>query len=36
MKKIIEPCYYGDYLKLDKLLSSQEVVSPKYGEEAHD
>ena len=34
--KSIAPCYYGDYLKLDTLLSAQEPVSPQYAEEAHD
>ncbi len=36
MKKNIEPCYYGDYLHLDKLLGAQEPQSAKYGEEAHE
>lgn len=36
MKKNKEPVYYGDYLGLDKLLSAQQPVSPKYGPEAHD
>lgn len=30
------PIYYADYLQLDKLLSSQEPKSSKYGNEAHD
>jgi len=30
------PVYYGDYLKLDRLLSSQEPESVKAGIEAHD
>ncbi|WP_448210936.1 tryptophan 2,3-dioxygenase family protein [Colwellia sp. MEBiC06753] len=36
MKKNIEPCYYGDYLKLTQFLDSQKPVSGQYGEEAHD
>lgn len=36
MKKNIEPCYYGDYLMLDKLLGAQSLQSTKYGESAHD
>ncbi|RUO35371.1 tryptophan 2,3-dioxygenase family protein [Aliidiomarina sanyensis] len=36
MKKNKEPVYYGEYLGLDKLLSSQHPVSPRYGDEAHD
>jgi len=32
----IEPCYYGDYLKLTQFLDAQKPVSGKYGEEAHD
>ena len=36
MKKQIEPCYYGDYLKLTQFLDAQKPVSGKYGEEAHD
>lgn len=36
MKKNQEPVYYGDYLQLDKLLSSQKLESVKYGEAAHD
>lgn len=36
MKKNIEPCYYGDYLKLTQFLDSQKPVSGLYGEEAHD
>lgn len=34
--KPIAPCYYGDYLQLDKLLGAQQPVSPQYGEPAHD
>ncbi|WP_315838170.1 tryptophan 2,3-dioxygenase family protein [Bradyrhizobium prioriisuperbiae] len=30
------PVYYGDYLKLDRLLSSQEPESAKIGVKAHD
>ncbi|CAB0149661.1 Tryptophan 2,3-dioxygenase [Pseudidiomarina piscicola] len=36
MPKNIEPVYYSDYLKLDKLLDAQAPHSPKYGDEAHD
>ncbi|QOL27151.1 tryptophan 2,3-dioxygenase [Thalassotalea sp. LPB0316] len=36
MNKPIEPCYYGDYLKLDQFLDAQKPVSGKYGEQAHD
>jgi len=36
MNKQIEPCYYGDYLKLTQFLDAQKPVSGKYGEEAHD
>ncbi len=36
MNKNIEPCYYGDYLKLAQFLDAQKPVSGKYGEEAHD
>ena len=36
MNKLPDPIYYGDYLDLGKLLSSQNVVSTKYGDEAHD
>ncbi|MCC5855474.1 MAG: tryptophan 2,3-dioxygenase [Idiomarina sp.] len=36
MKKNKEPCYYSDYLKLDKLLGAQQPVSGDYGPEAHD
>lgn len=36
MPKNIVPVYYGDYLKLDQLLSAQEPHSPRYGDEAHD
>lgn len=35
-KQHIEPCYYGDYLKLAQFLDAQKPVSGKYGEEAHD
>src|SRR6516165_4378054 len=31
-----EPIYYGDYLRLDRLLSSQEPESAKIGTNAHD
>ena len=30
------PVYYGDYLRLDRLLSSQEPESAKIGINAHD
>ncbi|MDO6567190.1 tryptophan 2,3-dioxygenase family protein [Alteromonas sp. 1_MG-2023] len=36
MKKNIEPCYYGDYLALDKVLGAQKLQSTKYGEPAHE
>ncbi|WP_286266068.1 tryptophan 2,3-dioxygenase family protein [Thalassotalea atypica] len=36
MKKNIEPCYYGDYLKLASFLDAQKPVSGQYGAEAHD
>lgn len=37
MQKNTEPCYYGEYLQLDKFLDSQKPVSGKYQEdEAHD
>lgn len=36
MKKNTTPVYYGDYLQLDKLLSSQALESAKYGEPAHE
>ncbi|MFD2166295.1 tryptophan 2,3-dioxygenase family protein [Thalassotalea euphylliae] len=36
MKKTIKPCYYGDYLQLEKFLDSQKPVSGNYGDEAHD
>ncbi|WP_199611196.1 tryptophan 2,3-dioxygenase family protein [Flocculibacter collagenilyticus] len=36
MQKNQQPCYYGDYLQLDKILSAQEPESTKYGNEAHD
>lgn len=36
MNKNIEPCYYGDYLKLAQFLDAQKPISGKYGEEAHD
>jgi tryptophan 2,3-dioxygenase len=32
----VEPCYYGDYLKLAQFLDAQKPVSGLYGEEAHD
>lgn len=31
-----EPIYYGDYLRLDQLLSSQQLESAKIGASAHD
>ncbi|WP_341503563.1 tryptophan 2,3-dioxygenase family protein [Gallaecimonas sp. GXIMD4217] len=36
MRKNTTPCYYGDYLQLDKLLDAQHPESAKYGNEAHD
>ncbi|MEE4246164.1 MAG: tryptophan 2,3-dioxygenase family protein [Kangiellaceae bacterium] len=36
MQRNTTPCYYGDYLQLDKLLDSQHPVSPQYGAEAHE
>jgi|TARA_Y100001938_G_C8068542_1_gene421721 tryptophan 2,3-dioxygenase len=36
MKKNIEPCYYGDYLQLDKILGAQDLQSEKYGDGAHE
>ena len=31
-----KPVYYGEYLKLDTLLSAQEPESLKFGKMAHD
>ena len=31
-----EPIYYGEYLKLDQLLNSQQLKSKEHGNEAHD
>jgi tryptophan 2,3-dioxygenase len=36
MKKNVEPCYYGDYLQLDKVLGAQSLQSEKYGDAAHE
>lgn len=36
MQKNTTPCYYGDYLQLDKVLTAQAPESEKYGNEAHD
>ncbi|MBD3667806.1 MAG: tryptophan 2,3-dioxygenase [Kangiella sp.] len=36
MQKNTKPCYYPDYLQLDKLLDAQHPESKKYGAEAHD
>jgi tryptophan 2,3-dioxygenase len=36
MQKNTTPCYYGDYLQLDKILTAQAPESAKYGDEAHD
>ena len=36
MQKNTTPCYYGDYLQLDKVLSAQAPESARYGAEAHD
>lgn len=31
-----DPIYYGEYLKLDKILDAQNLMSDKYGKPAHD
>jgi len=36
MQKNTTPCYYGDYLQLDKILAAQAPESARYGAEAHD
>lgn len=36
MQKNTKPCYYGDYLQLDRILSAQLPQSAEYGNEAHD
>lgn len=36
MQKNTKPCYYPEYLQLDKLLDAQHPESKKYGAEAHD
>ncbi len=36
MQKNVKPCYYSDYLQLNKLLDAQHPESKNYGEEAHD
>lgn len=36
MQRNTTPCYYTDYLQLDKLLGAQQPESPKYGQEAHE
>jgi tryptophan 2,3-dioxygenase len=36
MKKNVEPCYYGEYLQLDKILGAQSLQSEKYGDAAHE
>ncbi|KKO50091.1 tryptophan 2,3-dioxygenase [Arsukibacterium sp. MJ3] len=36
MQKNTTPCYYGDYLQLDKILTAQAPESAKYANEAHD
>ncbi|CAM3713786.1 tryptophan 2,3-dioxygenase family protein [Rheinheimera salexigens] len=36
MQKNTTPCYYGDYLQLEKLLTAQAPESAKYAAEAHD
>ncbi len=36
MQKNVKPCYYADYLQLDKFLDAQHPESKKYGAEAHD
>lgn len=36
MQKNTTPCYYGDYLQLDKILTAQAPESARYANEAHD
>lgn len=36
MKALKRPCYYGDYLQLNKLLDSQHPESKRFDNEAHD
>ena len=36
MRKNETPCYYPDYLQLDKIIQAQSTVSKDYGDEAHD
>lgn len=36
MQKNQNPCYYGDYLQLDKILGAQAPESLKHGKHAHD
>ncbi len=36
MQKNTKPCYYPEYLQLNKLLDAQHPESTKYGTEAHD
>lgn len=36
MRKNETPCYYPDYLQLEKIIDAQKPVSSEYGEEAHD
>ncbi|WNO61977.1 tryptophan 2,3-dioxygenase family protein [Rheinheimera sp. MMS21-TC3] len=36
MQKNTTPCYYGDYLQLEKILTAQAPESAKYAAEAHD
>lgn len=36
MQKNTTPCYYGDYLQLEKILTAQAPESARYGNEAHD
>lgn len=36
MQKNTTPCYYGDYLQLDKILTAQAPESARYAAEAHD
>lgn len=36
MQKNTDPCYYGDYLQLNKLLDAQAPESKRHGQEAHD
>jgi tryptophan 2,3-dioxygenase len=33
---LCKPCYYGDYLQLDKILGAQGLQSEKHGDAAHE